>query len=239
MIPLSLIVSRMVTFAYTELVTLVETLPSRTESSRREEILKYACHMREQLTKLLVLVRWAQNAPQIQKCQNVIAYLQSQNEYFTRSVDGLYATYLSLPQARVRNYDVSNAVDVLTTGTYQRLPSVIKETFAPPQKLTRTQVKQTLSAINDIIRGRILRGEPIPLAMRRYKISGGRITFTVDREFEVTLTLLQYTPNIPWHVVGVRVLSWHSNARPSSYFQTGLSWMPSPPTTQPLSKHLW
>ncbi|KAJ1876593.1 mediator complex subunit, partial [Coemansia sp. RSA 486] len=70
MIPLSVIIGRLITFAYTELVTLVDTLPSRGEGERRNEILKYTEHMSDLLTKLLVLVRWAKNAPQIQKCQN-------------------------------------------------------------------------------------------------------------------------------------------------------------------------
>ncbi|KAJ1949677.1 mediator complex subunit, partial [Linderina macrospora] len=205
MIPLSVIVGRMVTYAYTELVTLIETLPSRTEENRRSEIQKYTQHMREQLTKLLVLVKWSRNAPQIQKCQNAIAYLQSQNEYFTRAVDGLYATYLALPQARLRNYDVATAADVLTTGTYRRLPGVVKEAFVPPPKLTRAQVSKTLEAINGIIRARILRGEPVPTAMRRYSIDGGKVSFVVAGEFEATLTLLQYS-NVPWHVVAIKML---------------------------------
>ncbi|KAJ1859233.1 mediator complex subunit, partial [Coemansia sp. RSA 2703] len=205
MIPLSVTVGRLVTYAYTELVTLVDTLPSRSEADRRAEILKYTEHMSDLLTKLLVLVRWARNAPQIQKCQNVIAYLDSQNRFFEHSVDYIYATHLIMPNVRMRNYDVGNAVDILTTGTYQRLPSAIKRAVPPP-KLTKKQIRETLNAVDDIIRGRILRGEPIPQPMRQYKIANGKIVFTVPKEFEATLTLLQYEQDIPWHIVGVRVL---------------------------------
>ncbi|KAJ1721147.1 mediator complex subunit [Coemansia erecta] len=205
MVPLSVIVGRLVTYAYTELVTLVDTLPSRTDADRRAEILKYTEHMSDLLTKLLVLVRWARNAPQIQKCQNVIAYLDSQNRFFEHSVDYIYATHLIMPNVRMRNYDVGNAVDILTTGTYQRLPSAIKRAVPPP-KLSKKQIRETLNAVDDIIRGRILRGEPIPQAMRQYRIANGKIVFTVPKEFEATLTLLQYEQDIPWHIVGVRVL---------------------------------
>ncbi|KAJ2888991.1 mediator complex subunit [Coemansia asiatica] len=205
MIPLSVIVGRLITFAYTELVTLVDTLPSRAEGERRNEILKYTEHMSDLLKKLLVLVRWAKNAPQIQKCQNVIAYLDTQNRFFEYSVDSIYATFLLMPNVRMRNYDVSNAVDILTTGSYQRLPVAIKR-MVPPPRLTKKQIRETLEAINDIIRDRLLRGEPIPQAMRQYKIANGRITFTVPKEFEATLTLLQFESGIPWHVVDVKVL---------------------------------
>ncbi|KAJ2784546.1 mediator complex subunit [Coemansia interrupta] len=205
MVPLSVIVGRLVTYAYTELVTLVDTLPSRAEADRRAEILKYTEHMSDLLTKLLVLVRWAKNAPQIQKCQNVIAYLDSQNRFFEHSVDYIYATHLIMPNVRMRNYDVRNAVDILTTGTYQRLPSAIKRAVPPP-KLTKRQIRETLNAVDGIIRGRILRGEPIPQAMRQYRIANGKIVFTVPKEFEATLTLLQHEQDIPWHIIGVRVL---------------------------------
>ncbi|KAJ1987370.1 mediator complex subunit [Coemansia umbellata] len=223
MVPLSVIVSRLITYAYTELVTLVDTLPSRTEVDRRSDILKYTEHISDLLTKLLVLVRWAKNAPQIQKCQNVIAYLDSQNKFFEFSVDAIMRIFFSMPGVRMRNYDVANAVDVLTTGTYQRLPVAIKQAV-PPQKLTKDQIRETLCAIDDIIRGRILRGEPIPLAMRQYKIANGRIVFTVSKEFEITLTLLQYEQAIPWHIVGVHVLVGGDKALPPEQQITVNTW---------------
>ncbi|KAJ2341532.1 mediator complex subunit, partial [Coemansia sp. RSA 2618] len=105
----------------------------------------------------------------------------------------------------MRNYDVGNAAEILSTGSYQRLPAAIGRAVPPP-RLGRKHVRETLAAIGGIIRSRILRGEPVPLAMRRYTIANGRIVFTVPGEFEATLTLLQYEDEIPWHVVGVRVL---------------------------------
>ncbi|KAI7833659.1 hypothetical protein BX661DRAFT_196177 [Kickxella alabastrina] len=179
MVPMSVVVGRLITFAYTELVTLVDTMPSRAEGDRLNEILKYTEHMTDLLTKLLVLVRWAKNAPQIQKCQNVIAYLDLQNRYFDYSVTASTRHIWQCP---------TNAVDILTTGTYQRLPAAIK-------------------------RAR----EPIPLAMRQYRIANGRIVFTVHKEFEATLTLLQFDHNIPWHVVNVRVLVTGDKSLPDEH----------------------
>ncbi|KAJ2259971.1 mediator complex subunit [Coemansia sp. RSA 376] len=205
MVQLSEILERLVTFAYTELVTLVDTLPSRGEGERRKELLNYTEHMSSLLTKLLVLVRWAKNARHIQKCQNSIAYLDSQNRYFECSVDSLYAAFLSMPNVRMRNYDVGNAVDILTTGSYQRLPLAISRHVSKP-RLSRRQIGKTLLAIDDIIRSRMLGGEAVPVAMRQYVIGGGRIVFCVEGEFEATLTLLQHGKDIPWHVVGVKLL---------------------------------
>ncbi|KAJ2583252.1 mediator complex subunit, partial [Coemansia sp. RSA 1836] len=145
-------------------------------------------------------------ARQIQKCQNAIAYLDAQNRFFEGSVDSLYAAFLALAGVRVRNYDVGTAVDVLTTGSYRRLPRAIARSVGRP-RLGRRQVAQALRAIDDIIRARMLGGEAVPLAMRQYAVGGGRIVFRVRGEFEATLTLLQRGAAIPWHVVGVRMLA--------------------------------
>ncbi|KAJ2007032.1 mediator complex subunit [Coemansia thaxteri] len=213
MIPLREIVDRLVTFAYTELVTLVDTLPSRGEAERRGEIVKYADHVTELLTQLLVLVRWAKNARAIQKCQNVIAYLDRQNRFFEYSVDSIYAAFLALGGVRVGCSDVGTAVDVLTTGTYRRLPAAVGRAVGPAALRAR-EARHTLRAVDDIIRERMLRGEAVPAAMRRFAIARGRIVFTVPREFEATLTLLQRGRAVPWHVVSVRVLAGGARRAP-------------------------
>ncbi|KAJ2909858.1 mediator complex subunit, partial [Coemansia aciculifera] len=88
-----------------------------------------------------------------------------------------------------------------------RLPRGISRCVGRP-KLSRRQVGRTLVGIDDIIRARMLRGEPVPLAMRQYAIGGGRIVFSVAGEFGVTLTLLQHGgSDIPWHVVGVSLVA--------------------------------
>lgn len=55
-----------------------------------------------------------------------MAFLANQNQIFTSTVDFLHKIYTELPAARLRNFDIPTAVDVLTTGTYQRMPTKIK-----------------------------------------------------------------------------------------------------------------
>ena len=53
-----------------------------------------------------------------------------------------------------------------------------------------------------------LSGSPLPVAMhaRGVRIENGRVTFTVDHEFEVSLTLLGDSPAIPWRLLKVKIL---------------------------------
>jgi mediator of RNA polymerase II transcription subunit 14 len=75
--------------------------------------------------------------------QNITAFLMNQNQQFEDVMGGLTyakesldpARYeictslrfsLCVPCYRLRNHDLLTSLDVLTTGTYQRLPSAIK-----------------------------------------------------------------------------------------------------------------
>lgn len=58
--------------------------------------------------------------------QNVTAFLMDQNRQFDEIIGHLRYVKDSLDPARLRNHDLLTSLDVLTTGSYRRLPSAIK-----------------------------------------------------------------------------------------------------------------
>lgn len=52
-----------------------------------------------------------------------MAFLANQNQVFQETVNYLHKNHVDLPRARVREFDIKTAIDVLTTGTYQRMPT--------------------------------------------------------------------------------------------------------------------
>lgn len=84
----------------------------------------------------------------------------------------------------VRNFDIPTAIDVLTTGSYQRLPSRIKQAYVEDDKPTRTEIAATLEKLDDVIRMRLLCDELVPPAMK-YTVGKGKAKFIVANEFEV------------------------------------------------------
>lgn len=58
--------------------------------------------------------------------QNITAFLMDQNRQFEDAINGLKFARDGLDPARLRNHDLLTSLDVLTTGTYRRLPSAIK-----------------------------------------------------------------------------------------------------------------
>jgi mediator of RNA polymerase II transcription subunit 14 len=46
----------------------------------------------------------------------------------------------------------------------------------------------------------------LPTQMRKNRIENGRVKFTVDHEFEATLTLMGDGPNVPWSLLDINIL---------------------------------
>jgi hypothetical protein len=63
--------------------------------------------------------------------KNILSFLDQQAFIFVDTADYLYhLAKVKLVNARLPNYSVLTAVDVLTLGTYPRLPSCIKVSYS-------------------------------------------------------------------------------------------------------------
>ena len=113
----------------------------------------------------------------------------------------------NVPDSRVRNYDIPTAIDVLTTGTYQRLPSRIKQVYVAEEKPTKAEMASTLDRLDDVMRMRLLCDELVPPAMK-YTVGKGKAKFVVANEFEVTLTIPGpgTLEDVPWRIIGLKIL---------------------------------
>lgn len=94
----------------------------------------------------------------------------------------------TLAPSRVRNYDLPTSLSVLRTGTYTRLPSVIREGFSQPEKLDDETVLRTLSELDGVLRWRLACVERIPSKMSKYWIADGRAWFRVEGMWEASFT---------------------------------------------------
>ncbi|KAH8554276.1 mediator complex subunit MED14-domain-containing protein [Umbelopsis sp. PMI_123] len=186
MVPLKFVITKLVHQSYADLHELAETLPAMSEVDKKRSILYYTTNARKQF--------------------NIMAFLSNQNKVFQDTVDYLHKIHTELPAARVRNYDIPTAVDILTSGTYLRMPSKMKDVI-PPKPLTDKEVLQTWNELNDVIRLRMLTSEVLPSPMRHYRIADGRIYFRVENEFEVALTLMGPIHDRRWWIVSLDILA--------------------------------
>lgn len=95
----------------------------------------------------------------------------------------------TLVHARLPNFHIPAAVEILTTGTYSRLPTCIRfvlfvfvllflpifilincrEKIVPPDPITRLEKKQTLLRLNQVIQHRLVTGT-LMQQMRKFKV---------------------------------------------------------------------
>ncbi|XP_065056096.1 mediator of RNA polymerase II transcription subunit 14-like [Rhopilema esculentum] len=203
---LSMLVDMALQKAYHELTLLSELLPRKSDIGRKIEIIQFATNTRQQFVRLLALVKWAASAEKVDKCQEVSASLDQQNMFFINTADTLARMAReTLANARLPNFSLPTAVDVLTTGTFNRLPRCIKEKIVAADSITLADKKKTLNRLNEVIRNRLAVSK-IPTQFSSLVINEGRVTLIVKDEFEATLTLMGDQQSIPWRLLKIEFL---------------------------------
>ncbi|KAG4096718.1 MED14-domain-containing protein [Neocallimastix lanati (nom. inval.)] len=204
LIPLKLIYERVIQNYYSELKNLSETLPTKTNSQKKVEIFKLAQNLNQCAIKLLVLIRWAKQSKDVLRCKSICNFLAAQNSYFREAADALHMVHQEMNLTRIPTFDIPTAVDVLTTGTYSHLPSMIKEPM-DLSSLKNEEIKDAIEKLEDVTRLRLLCDEIIPKPMKKnYSIENGSVKFIVENEFEVTLKLEGKQQN-QWKLLDLKI----------------------------------
>ncbi|XP_073993036.1 mediator complex subunit 14 isoform X1 [Rhodnius prolixus] len=205
-ISLAILIDFIVQRTYHELTVLAELLPRKTDMERKIEIYNFSTRTRQLFVRLLALVKWANSASKVDKSARIMAFLDKQSMLFVETADMLARmSRETLVHARLPNFHIPAAVEVLTTGTYSRLPSCIRDRIIPPDPITLSEKKATLQRLNQVIQHRLVTGNLMP-QMRNLKIECGRVKFHVEHEFEVSLTVMGDGPNIPWRLLDIEIL---------------------------------
>lgn len=92
-----------------------------------------------------------------------------------------------LQQARAPVYDVPSAVEILLTGSYQRLPKCVDDVGMQPS-LDEQQKKPALRKLEVLVRSKLLE-TALPKEITEVKVSKGTVTLSVEGEFKVLITL--------------------------------------------------
>ena len=108
-------------------------------------------------------------------------------------------------QARLPNFSIPAAIDVLTTGTYPRLPLCIRERIIPPDPIKMKEKNAVLKRINQIILYRLVT-EFIPLQIVDISVDHGVVLLHIPNEFKAYLTLMGDGENTPWRVLKLEFL---------------------------------
>ena len=136
-ISLGFLIDFIIQRTYHELTVLAELLPRKTDMERKIEIYNFSARTRQLFVRLLALVKWASSATKVEKSAHIMAFLDKQSLLFVDTADILARMAReTLVHARLPNFHLPAAVEVLTTGTYNRLPACIREKIVPPDPIT-------------------------------------------------------------------------------------------------------
>eukprot|EP00842_Homolaphlyctis_polyrhiza_P002474 jgi/Hompol1/3227/HPOL_003169-RA len=187
--PFAELLDRTVQASFADLVQLSETLPAASNIDRKKQLLEFCFAKRKLFTKLLVLLRTSSKSKDVVRAQKIHAFVDTQDFAFSRAADDLFAIHGQMRLAKVAGYDIRTAVDVLTTGSYQRLPKVLKVSIF----LQKTA--ETVSRLEDMMRIKLVCDEVIPAPFRQ--------NMKIAREyFELEISLGYREIHIPPRAVG-------------------------------------
>uniref|UniRef100_H2M535 Mediator of RNA polymerase II transcription subunit 14 n=1 Tax=Oryzias latipes TaxID=8090 RepID=H2M535_ORYLA len=203
---LSLLIEYLLCRTYHEITVLAELLPRKTDMERKIEIVQFASRTRQLFVRLLALVKWASNAGKVEKCAMISSFLDQQTILFVDTADRLASLARdALVHARLPSFAIPFAIDVLTTGSYPRLPTCIRDKIIPPDPITKAEKQTTLRQLNQILRHRLVTTD-LPPQLANLTVANGRVKFRVEGEFEATLTVMGDDPDIPWRLLKLDIL---------------------------------
>uniref|UniRef100_A0A8B9LI50 Mediator of RNA polymerase II transcription subunit 14 n=1 Tax=Astyanax mexicanus TaxID=7994 RepID=A0A8B9LI50_ASTMX len=207
-VKLSVLIEFLLQRTYHEITLLAELLPRKTDMERKIEIVQFASRTRQLFVRLLALVKWASNAGKVEKlcCAMISAFLDQQAFLFVDTADRLASLARdALVHARLPSFAIPFAIDVLTTGSYPRLPTCIRDKIIPPDPITKAEKQTTLNQLNQILRHRLVTTD-LPPQLANLTVANGRVKFRVEGEFEATLTVMGDDPDIPWRLLKLEIL---------------------------------
>jgi mediator of RNA polymerase II transcription subunit 14 len=93
--------------------------------------------------------------PLIQHCQQLSSTVSNHDMCFTQAADSLFFMHEGLQQARAPVYDVPSAIEILLTGSYERLPKCIED-VGSQYALTEDKQKPALKKLDMLVRSKLL-----------------------------------------------------------------------------------
>ncbi|PRP87333.1 hypothetical protein PROFUN_01595 [Planoprotostelium fungivorum] len=204
---------------YYQLNQLTNSLHDRSGLERRALIVLFLNQTRIKFAKLMVAVKWALNnsyAPAngreeesnkdgtagnfiINKSWDILRVIEAQDSLLRNAADSLYNLHSEVSERSAPIYDLTNAVDVLTTGAYKRLPLVIHKTIESPTITTPRddEKKRVIDRLSRIIHLKLFSAS-IPSQFTEAYVLNGHAVCGVSREFRAHITLKGDTETEPW-----------------------------------------
>ncbi|EUB58559.1 Mediator of RNA polymerase II transcription subunit [Echinococcus granulosus] len=155
-VQLSLLIEFMCQKTYTDLMHLVDLLPSKTDLEKKIELAKFFSRTRNLFIRLEALTKWANTSSKVDKCEKISNFLEEQSMLLLDTANILSFLHQNhLISARLPPFAMLLAIDIFVNKTYTRLPKAIKARFTPPEPISNEEIRMGLPDLNRIIKYRL------------------------------------------------------------------------------------
>lgn len=178
---------------------------SEENQNKKANLLHFIQDMHGKWVKALVISEWSRKAGQVSKLIDLNVHINEQLAKYDQGLDFMGHIKRGLYQARLPDPDLKTALQVLSTGQAPWFPEVLSPSsrsdigfanisqfgYIDPSPLTTAEQIKWINELNTLlsVRLNIEDHDKIPSQFRDYTIDSGRVTFKVDGEFEVDLTI--------------------------------------------------
>ncbi|POS72727.1 mediator of RNA polymerase II transcription subunit 14 [Diaporthe helianthi] len=161
---------------------------SEENQNKKANLLHFIQDMHGKWVKALVISEWSRKAGQVSKLIDLNVHINEQLAKYDQGLDFMGHIKRGLYQARLPDPDLKTALQALSTGQAPWFPEF--GYIEPPPLTTAEQIKW-INELNTLlsVRLNLEDHDKIPCQFRDYTIDSGRVTFKVDGEFEVDLTI--------------------------------------------------
>ncbi|TWU75398.1 mediator complex subunit [Metarhizium rileyi] len=138
--------------------------------------------------KALVITEWSRKSHLVSKLIDLKFHIDQQRILYDAALDEMVNVKRDLTFARMPSPDLKTALQVLSTGDAPWMPDL---GYVEPPLLTPEVQLKWMNELNTLLSLRLNLEDfdKVPYHFRNYEISSGRVTFKVEGEFEVDLTI--------------------------------------------------
>ena len=216
-VPLSTIWERMSQEAHVELEELIADLANlptpqingyahpRIDSNteKKNKIWNFAHKWRANFIKLGVLTAWSTNATAVGKLIDISFWITDQRLQHRSFLSWMGELKRGLTYEKLPAPDLKAAMEVLSTGKAQWVSHM---GYIPDKPLTSKQMLKSLKMVNAVLTIRLTTHQQIPYHLSQWTVKDGRVTFRVENEFELDLSIANEDPTSQFYFIDFRFM---------------------------------
>ncbi|KAH8880682.1 MED14-domain-containing protein [Thozetella sp. PMI_491] len=155
---------------------------------KKSLLLDFAQDLHTKWVKALVITDWSKKADLVGRLIDIRHHLSGVLSSYNSNLYDIVQVKRDLHWAKVRGPDIQTALEVLSSGEADWMPDL---GYIEPPPISAVDQEKWLDNLNTMLSVRLTLDEyeKIPHQFRNYRIGSGRVTFVVDDEFEVDLTI--------------------------------------------------